>query len=227
MAQPLVNRSRARGSLIALGLCVGLLALADTALADPVVEPPVAAVGKAQQFTLVVPRETKAAYITMVEFYPPPNFELKTFAEADGWLRDFAIVSREVTVQKVVWTRAELPPPDDFYAQEDQPTPAEVKAERAKDARFSFTAVPTSSGPYPMEARETYSDGTVIHWTGSPSYAFPHSPDGTSVRAPIMLEYPSEGNGWVVWVIGIAAAAVLVGPTAAIVIRRRAKPKVS
>ena len=100
------------------------------------------------------------------------------------------------------------------------PTPNR-KQEQAT-VRFRFVAVPSAKTSYPVEVRETYSDGKVIHWTGTRSYAFPASPQGTDLRPPIMLRSTGTRSRPYGWIAGIGAAVVLVCAAAFVAVRARA-----
>jgi hypothetical protein len=139
-----------------VAVALGLGVLGGTALADPAIRPPITVAQKPQSFALVVPDEYQPkATLTMVELYPPPELAIKSFSETDGWKRDWTIVSRDVTVQKATWTRASGISNDPFYASD--PTPSR-KQEQAT-VRFRFVAVPSAKTSYPVEVRETYSNG--------------------------------------------------------------------
>jgi hypothetical protein len=137
-----------------------------------------------QLFTLVVEPEKEQAVIAMVELYPPPDFEIDSFAPAPGWHRDWTIQSGKALLQKATWTR------------EGEPQ-GEAREEAAQqDSVFQFVARPQSSKTYAFEVRATYSDGSVIHWRGADSVAFPPSPNGARIApAPTLVATSGLGRG--------------------------------
>ena len=114
-------KHRQRCRVIMIGLVLALAVAAGTAFADPMIQPPIAAAGKPQSFTLVVPDEHQPnAVLTKVELYPPPELRIQSFSETDGWNRDWTIVSQDVTVQKATWTRASDAFEEDPYYASDR-----------------------------------------------------------------------------------------------------------
>src|SRR5215210_5898067 len=96
----------------ARGLCCSLiasvavaLAANETAAAEARISPPVVKANESQVFTLVVEPEKDEAVTTIVEFYPPQDFEIESFAPAPGWERDWTIHSGKGLIQRAVWTR--------------------------------------------------------------------------------------------------------------------------
>ena len=204
---------RRRWCLISVGLCVALAVLCGTALADPVILPPITAAGKPQSFTLIVPEEHEPnGLVTKVEFFPPPELRIRSFSETDGWKRDWTIVSLDVTVQKATWTRVSELEEDPYYAPDPAPNADDQQNGATKDVRFRFVAVPAENTSYPIEVRETYSTGRVIDWTGPASRAFPSAPPGTELRPPIVLQSSVTGDrpyGWIAAaLVGILAVAL-------------------
>jgi hypothetical protein len=198
---------------IGIVLCVGLVAVGGTARADPTIQPPIAAAGKPQTFTLVVPRERVGGILRMVELYPPPDLAIKSFSETDGWHRDWTIVSMQVPVQKATWTRVDAANQDPYYAKAATTNP---NTDSGSAMRFRFVAAPAEATAYPVEVRETYSIGKVIHWRGTTSYAFPTSPPGATIRPPIVLGSTTTSGGrpygWIALAVGcIVAICIAVG----------------
>jgi hypothetical protein len=189
-------------------LVLSLIGLAPGAQASgtPRISPPIVAANVGQLFTLVVEPEQEGAIVTMVELYPPPDFEIDSFAPSPGWHRDWSIRSQLGTVQKATWTREELPKGDE-----------EIEDATEQDALFQFVATPRSSKSYSFEVRQTYADGSVIHWREGESVAFPASPGNATIRQePTVLARSSLGSGesrlaavaLIVGALGLAVAAV-------------------
>jgi len=176
-------------AVVARFVAVGgtVFAVCAPAHATPSVSPPIVRAGVNQLFSLVAEPEGSDAILQMVEFFPPSGFEIRSFADAEGWHRDWTIQSgRQGIVQKAVWTREEAPKGAEA-----------VEDATENDAVFHFVAQPKTSGTYLMEVRETYSDGSTTDWTVPASTAFPANAQRTSVRMdpPAVEARASLGGG--------------------------------
>ena len=77
--------------------------------------------------------------------------------------------------------------------------------------RLTFTATPTSGGDFALPVTQTYSDGTVVHWSG---------PERANAPAPVVHVQGRENvNRDRVKILAIALAVVLFG--LALRVRRR------
>jgi uncharacterized protein YcnI len=158
------------GHRIALGGLVALAALTFTAsaLAHAHVSPPVALAGEGQVFTLAVPTEREGATTTSIELTPPSGFAIDSFVPAPGWKR-LALTKgsgEEAAVVKVRWTGGAVP--------------------TGEDAAFSFLASVQKTGTYTFAVRQTYSDGTVVDWSG---------PESSDTPSPAIEAVSSLGGG--------------------------------
>jgi len=212
---PLANRPLSR-----LAVAVGALVVVTSATAAPTarISPPIVAANQAQLFTLVAEPEQGEAFLTMVELYPPPDFKIDSFAPSEEWERDWTIQSGKTIVQKATWTREERPKDEE-----------EIEEATEQDAVFQFVAHPQASKTYAFEVREWYSDGSVIHWRGARSVAFPPDPLGASVRPPVtvLAESSLGGNGGaptLAIVALIVAGLGLAVAVAALLLRLRPNP---
>jgi hypothetical protein len=175
------------------------LAVVTPAKAKPRVSPPVVQAGVTQVFTLVAAPEKEHVVMTMVELYPPPDFKIESFAEAEGWEQDWTIQSGTAgIVQKATWTRGEVPKDDE-----------EIEEAVEHAAIFQFVGHPQASKTYTFEVRQWYADGSAIHWTTGRSQAFPPDPRNTSRRSelPTLTARASLGGGGVS-TLSLAALAV-------------------
>jgi hypothetical protein len=181
--------------------------------------PPIVKAKENQLFTLVVAPEKEDVVMTMVEFYPPYDFEIESFAETEGWEQDWTIQSgltgKSSIVQKATWTRKEVPKDDE-----------EIEEAVEHPAVFQFVGLPQNSKTYTFEVRQTYADGSVIHWTSGKSQAFPPDPRKTSKRSELPTlaaesSLAAEGGvstlaiiALIVGALGLVAgvAALLLGP---------------
>jgi uncharacterized protein YcnI len=157
------------------------------------VSPPVVVANKAQVFTLAVPTEKEGATTTTIEMTPPSGFAIDSFLPSPGWKRTVQKTGagEEAVVTRVTWSGGAVPTDE--------------------DAAFSFLAETTSTGSYTFAVRQTYSDGTVVDWSGSESSDTP---------APVVEAQSSLGGGGsstlgiVALVISLLALALGIGAIA-------------
>jgi uncharacterized protein YcnI len=180
---------------IALGALVALAALGFTASAwaHAHVSPPVALANESQVFTLAVPTEKEGASTTSIELIPPEGFAIDSFVPSAGWKRDVqqSGSGEDATVTKVTWTGGSVP--------------------TGEDASFSMLGRPEGSGTYAFQVRQTYSDGSVVNWSG---------PESSDTPSPVLKAVSSFGGGtpaiaWVALVLGVVG--VVLGVVALLV----------
>ena len=175
--------SHARTCFAVLPVVVGgALAFAGSAFAHAAVSPPVVLAKKGQLFTLAVPTERENAETTEVEITPPSGFSIDSFAPASGWKREAQTTGtgENTVVQKVTWTGGKVP--------------------TEEDAVFQFLASTDAAQTYTFKVRQTYSDGTVVDWSG---------PESSDTPAPTIEAKSSLGGGGSN-TLGIVALAVAV-----------------
>ena len=167
---------------------IGALAAAGNAFAHAQVNPPVVVSREGQEFSLTVPTEKENAKTTGVELTPPAGFSIDSFAPSPGWTRDIQSTgSGEGTkIDKVTWSGGSVP--------------------HEEYAVFRFLGRTDSGGDYEFKVRQTYSDGSVVDWTGSESSDTP---------APHVNAVSSLGGGGsstlAIVALVVAAAALLLG----------------
>ena len=157
---------RHRIALCALVALAALVAAAQAA-AHARVSPPVVLAKEGQVFTLAVPTEKEGA-TTRIEMTPPSGFSIDSFVAAPGWKR-LALTKgsgENATVTKVTWTGGSVP--------------------TGEDAAFSFLASTQGGGDYTFAVRQTYSDGSVVDWSG---------PESSDAPAPVVKAVSSLGGG--------------------------------
>jgi uncharacterized protein YcnI len=184
------------GHRTALGALVVLAALVFTAAAGAHahVSPPVALSGESYVYTLAVPTEKDGATTTAIRVTPPAGFSIDSFVPAPGWKR-LALTKgtgEDATVVQVTWTGGSVP--------------------TGEDAAFSFLGRTSKPGSYAFTVRQTYSDGSVVDWTG---------PESSDTPAPILKTVSSFGGGGTstieIVAIVLAALALLVSLASALV----------
>ena len=133
-----------RGSRIRVLALAGAAALvaAAGASAHAIVSPPVAQNGKLQQFTLSVPTEKEGATTTTIELTVPAGFAIDSFEPSPGW-------TRHAQAATVTWSGGHTPTDEDSV--------------------FRFNASTNGTKTYTFDVRQTYSDGSVVDWSGPES----------------------------------------------------------
>jgi uncharacterized protein YcnI len=147
---------------------VAALVVTASASAHAHVSPPVVLAKQSQLFTLAVPTEKEGATTTTIEFTPPPGFAIDSFVPTPGWKRQVQQTGsgEDATITKVTWTGGSVP--------------------TGEDSTFSFLAEPQSSRTYTFGVRQTYSDGSIVDWSG---------PESSDTPAPTIDARSSLGGG--------------------------------
>jgi len=161
--------SRARTRLLVLPVAAGgALTLAGSAFAHAEVSPPIVVAKKAEFFTLAVPTEKENATTTQVELTPPSGFSIDSFAPTPGWKREAQTTGtgENTIIQKITWSGGKVP--------------------TEEDGVFQFLASTDATKTYSFKVRQTYSDGTVVDWTG---------PESSDTPAPTIEAKSSFGGG--------------------------------
>jgi uncharacterized protein YcnI len=121
-----------------------------------------------QLFTLAVPTEKEGLTTTKIELTPPSGFGIDSFVSETGWKRQLQQTGsgENAVIQKVTWTSGNVPTDE--------------------DAIFQFLGSPDSSKTYTFKVRQTYSDGSVVDWSG---------PESSDTPAPRIEAKSSLGEG--------------------------------
>ena len=165
----------------------GALIVAASASAHAELSPAVALVKAGQVFTLAVPTEKENAATTKIELTPPSGFAIDSFAPSPGWTRQvkFTGSGEETQIQQVTWSGGSVPSEEDAF--------------------FQFIASADSAKTYSFKVRQTYSDGSVVDWTG---------PESSDTPAPQVEVKSSLGGGGsntlpiIALVVGVVALVV-------------------
>jgi uncharacterized protein YcnI len=162
-----VERALLRAGALLVATAGGLV-FAASAFAHAELSPSLALAKHLQLFSLAVPTEKENAATTKVELTPPSGFGIDSFVPAQGWTREEQTTGsgENTTVQKVTWTGGKVP--------------------TEEDALFQFLASADSSKTYTFKVRQTYSDGTVVDWSG---------PESSDTPAPTVEAKSSLGGG--------------------------------
>lgn len=188
--------------VITAAAAVVALAVATAAGAHAKVSPPVVKAKDGQVFTLAVPNEKDNAKTTKVEMTPPANVAIDSFAPTPGWKLDVqkSGSGEEAVVEKVTWTGGSVGPNE--YAQ------------------FQFLASAQKTGTQTFKVRQTYSDGSVVDWTG------PESSDAPAPSVDAVSSFGGGGGHGILTVIALVAAAIALALSAMTLLLRGGRPAV-
>jgi uncharacterized protein YcnI len=140
--------------LFASGL--GALVFAAGASAHARVSPPVSVAGKLQLYSLAVPTEKENLTTSKIVMTVPEGFGIDSFVPPPaGWTQQVQQSGSgdSAVVTKVTWTGGKTP--------------------TGEDSLFQFLAQPASSETYTFQIQQTYSDGSIVDWSGPESSAAP------------------------------------------------------
>jgi uncharacterized protein YcnI len=187
-----MNVLKAGRRLAALLLAIGVaLVAAQAASAHAEVTPPVALAGADQVFTLAVPTEKEGLTTKKIELTPPESFSIDSFAPSPGWKRSVQQTGEgeEAVIQTVTWDGGAVPTDEDAF--------------------FQFIGSAENADTYTFAVRQTYSDGSVVDWSG---------PESSDTPAPTVEAKSSLGGGGTsildIVAIVLAAVALLVAAIA-------------
>jgi uncharacterized protein YcnI len=155
-------------ALVCAAAAAGSLAVAGSAWAHAEISPPVTKSKTLQLFTLAVPTEKERLTTTKVELTVPSGFGIDSFVPTIGWKRQLQQTGsgESAVIQKVTWTGGRVP--------------------TGEDSVFQFLASPDSSKTYTFKVMQTYSDNSVVDWSG---------PESSDTPAPTIEAKSSLGGG--------------------------------
>jgi uncharacterized protein YcnI len=138
-----------------LRACVAMmlvaLVVASAASAHARISPAISLSNELQLYSLAVPTEKEGATTTKIVLNVPQGFSIDSFAPSPGWHRVLQSTGsgEEAVIQKVTWTGGSTP--------------------TGEDSLFQFLAQPSKSQKYTFTVQQTYSDGSLVDWSGSES----------------------------------------------------------
>jgi len=161
-------RGRLRLPLALSLAAVAALLAAASAAAHAHVSPPFAVAKQSEVFTLAVPTEKEDATTTKVVLTIPDGFGIDSFVDAPGWKRSVQQTGsgEEAVIKTVTWTGGNVP--------------------TGEATGFQFLALPASSKTYEFAVEQTYSDGSVVNWSG---------PESSDTPSPVVEAKSSFGGG--------------------------------
>ncbi len=162
----------------------GALALIAPAVAaaHARVSPAVSVPGKLQLYSLAVPTEKSGLTTSRIVMTVPNGFGIDSFAPPPpGWKMQVAQTGSGdgATITKVTWTGGHTP--------------------TGEDSLFQFLAQPASAHSYTFLVQQTYSDGSIVNWSG---------PESSAAPAPTIDVSSSLGGGGV---SGLTIIALVIG----------------
>src|SRR5689334_12267031 len=156
----------ARGA--ALVVAIGLPAPA-AASAHARISPPVSVAGKLQLYSLAVPTEKEGLTTSTIVLTIPAGFGIDSLVPPPaGWHMKLQQTGSgdSAVVTKVTWTGGSTP--------------------TGQDSLFQFLAQPASAKTYTFQVEQTYSDGSIVNWSG---------PESSDDPAPQIEAKSSLGGG--------------------------------
>jgi uncharacterized protein YcnI len=179
---------------------LGALTITAAASAHAKVSPSVVQAKDSEVFTLAVPTEKENATTTSIELTVPKGFGIDSFFPSPGWKRSTVTQGsgESAVVQKVTWTGGKVP--------------------TGEDAAFSFLAGTTGSGTYRFAVTQTYSDGSIVNWSG------PESSDSPSPTIKAVSTLGGGGGTSTLDIVAIALAAVALILAGAGLLARSGRP---
>jgi uncharacterized protein YcnI len=163
-----LSRLRAR-VLVPILTAAAALALPAMAAAHAEVSPPVSLSGRLALYSLAVPTEKTGATTTKIVLTVPAGFGIDSFAPAPpGWTRQVQQTGAgdNAVITRVTWSGGHTP--------------------TGEDSVFQFLAQPATAKTYTFSVAQTYSDGSIVNWTG---------PESSDAPAPSIQARSSLGGG--------------------------------
>lgn len=149
------RRSLSRLAIALAALAAVALVAAAGASAHARMNPAVSVSGQLQLYSLTVPTEKEGVATTKVVLTVPAGFSIDSFVPTPGWKRVLQQTGsgENTVVQQVTWTGGRVP--------------------TEEDSLFQFLAEAAKPGTYMFRVQQTYSDGSIVDWSGSESAADP------------------------------------------------------
>jgi uncharacterized protein YcnI len=153
--------------VLACASLVGLVAV-SSASAHARMSPSISLANELQLYSLAIPTEKANAYTTKIVLTLPRGFTIDSFVPSPGWKRlEHSTGSGDsAVVTQVTWSGGHIP--------------------TEEDSLFQFLAQPAATGTYTFHVQQTYSDGSIVDWSG---------PESSAAPAPTITVVSSVGGG--------------------------------
>ena len=184
----LIGGSWPRRVLAVAGACAAVAIAPAVASAHARISPAVSLSGKLQLYSLAVPTEKEGLTTSKIVLTVPNGFGIDSFAPPPaGWTQQLQQTGSgdNAVITKVTWTGGKTP--------------------TGEDSLFQFLAQPASAKTYTFQVQQTYSDGSIVNWSG---------PESSDSPAPTIEAQSSLGRGGssvlavIALVVGLLALAV-------------------
>jgi uncharacterized protein YcnI len=154
--------------LAVLAVAAVALVAAASASAHAHLSPPVALAKAGQLFSLDVPTEKEDASTTKIVLTVPSGFSIDSFVDAPGWKREVKATGsgENAVIQSVTWSGGNVPTDEVSH--------------------FAFLGRTDASKTYAFSVEQSYSDGSVVSWSG---------PESSDTPAPTLEAKSSLGGG--------------------------------
>ncbi len=161
-----MNR-KSRLVVLACTAILGLVAVAG-ASAHARMSPSVSLANELQLYSLAIPTEKANAVTKKIVLTLPKGFSIDSFVPSPGWKRVEQSTGSgdNAVVTQVTWTGGHVP--------------------TEEDSLFQFLAQPSAAGTYTFHVQQTYSDGSIVDWSG---------PESSAAPAPTIDVVSSVGGG--------------------------------
>ncbi|HZU20941.1 MAG TPA: DUF1775 domain-containing protein [Gaiellaceae bacterium] len=145
------RRAAARAAVSLAAVAAAALAVTAAASAHARLSPAVSLAHELQLYSLAVPTEKQGAATTQVVVTVPSGFSIDSFVPAPAWKRveQSSGAGESAVIQKVTWSGGRVP--------------------TGEDAFFQFLGEPSKPGTYAFQVQQTYTDGSVVNWSGPAS----------------------------------------------------------
>ena len=152
-----MNRMRSwkRIGCMLLAAAATALVVVSSASAHARISPPVALAKTLQLYSLAVPTEKSNATTKSIVLTVPKGFSIDSFVPSPGWHRQLQQTGsgENAVIQQVTWTGGNVP--------------------TEEDSLFQFLGEASSAKTYTFTVKQTYSDGSIVDWSGPESSAAP------------------------------------------------------
>jgi uncharacterized protein YcnI len=174
---------RTRRRVLAAAAGVALAAVFPAvASAHARISPPVSLAGELQLYSLAVPTEKSGLTTTKIVLTVPSGFGIDSFAPPpSGWrmTQHQTGGGENAVITQVSWTGGRTP--------------------TGEDSLFQFLAQPASARTYAFRVEQTYSDGSIVNWSG---------PESSDAPAPTIQAVRSLGGAGGTSVLTIVAVII-------------------
>jgi uncharacterized protein YcnI len=155
--------------LAVAGGCATAAVVPAVALGHARVSPAVSLSGELQLYSLAIPTEKNGLTTTKVVLTVPNGFGIDSFVPPPaGWTQQIQQTGSgdNAVITQVTWTGGHTP--------------------TGEDSLFQFLAQPSAARTYSFQVQQTYSDGSIVNWSG---------PESSDSPAPTINAVSALGGG--------------------------------